>query len=71
MALREPLGEPLGREPAAVVLDHEAESAARIAQAHGHAVGIGVLNDVGEQLARGREQELVAAVRPGRGQVEP
>ena len=71
MAVREALRESLGQEPAAIVVDDELDVAGRSGQADGDAVGVCVLDDVGEQLTCRREDELVVGMALVRGKVEP
>jgi len=62
VAVRQSLGEPLGREPLTVVLDDQDQLAAVLEQIDAHARRPGVSDDVRQELARRREDELFLRV---------
>src|SRR5919109_3733094 len=68
--VRELQREPLGREPAAVVLDRELELPVVLDEPHADASSLCVPDDVGEELARGREDEGLARMAVLVAQVE-
>lgn len=70
MTLRQALGEPLWRKPAAVVFHDEPKVAVRREETDIHAPRICVLDDVGKQLACSREDELLARMAVSIGELE-
>lgn len=59
MAVGEPLGEVLRREPLSVVLHDKHQLTADPGQAHADTRSVGVLDDIGKKLARGSEEQLL------------